>query len=280
MTFLCDDCLMNYPGVVLHRAQTGPHCCRNCGKPAVIYTEWQEMSADGLIKPGKISAAAAVMADIELIRSNYEDAVRAGKPVFMHGISEVGSTGVIDVDTAYLNIGTKVVHGGTEINLPHPRKCTDPYFRKLRAMDDDDLRYELSEEGASRWRSAYEEACRDSKEDVEALDRCRDLLRKASIAIDAFMDPDGNPPEDTGEFRDLKVVGLEIGRSLRPGSKVPTKEDFEITRSTLYWMGMIGCKEGVRDQSPIHESYRLACRYLDSIMVDGAGGSDESNPKP
>jgi hypothetical protein len=42
----------------------------------------------------------------------------------------------------------------------------------------------------------------------------RGLCEKAYLAMDAFTDPVGNMPEDTGEFRDLKAVMIEISRAL------------------------------------------------------------------
>lgn len=46
-----------------------------------------------------------------------------------------------------------------------------------------------------------------SREDCERL---REALKQAHDAMEAFTDPEGNMPADTGEFRELKAAMLSI----------------------------------------------------------------------
>lgn len=79
----------------------------------------------------------------------------------------------------------------------------DPYFIKLRSMNDDELREELGEERAKELDAAFQQ----HSERTE-------VLHRAYLAMQAFADPEGNMPEDTGEFRSLRESMDEIGAHL------------------------------------------------------------------
>lgn len=49
---------------------------------------------------------------------------------------------------------------------------------------------------------------------VEQNGKMATALRKAFDAIEAFTDQEGNMPEDTGEFRDLKAALVEVGEAI------------------------------------------------------------------
>ena len=79
----------------------------------------------------------------------------------------------------------------------------DPYFIKLRSMNDDELREELGEERAKELDAAFQQ----HSERTE-------LLHRAYLAMQALADPEGNMPEDTGEFRSIRESMDEIGAHL------------------------------------------------------------------
>jgi hypothetical protein len=138
-------------------------------------------------------------------------------PQMTTGTTESAGGDTIETDSEPM-FSAKLVFsdsGSTVQYVPDFARCTDPYFKKLRAMDDEELRYELGEERvvvltrdyshiADLWMSALSEKSHH-----------KTLLSKTLVAIEAFMDPEGNPPEDTVEFLDLKAVGQEIAAALK-----------------------------------------------------------------
>lgn len=115
------------------------------------------------------------------------------------------------------------------------------YLRNLRGMPDHELTAELSEEGTIRYRRLIEDLVlavslyMTTEGDSDRL-RCaeermmtatvkakqalqehrnhpsplRSILEKVHVRISAFLDPEGNMPEDTGEFNELKEMLPEI----------------------------------------------------------------------
>ena len=99
------------------------------------------------------------------------------------------------------------------VMLSGPDKVGDPYFAKLRSMNDDELREELGEETAEKLKLAYDVRWL-MNEAVESCGKLTELLQRCHSTIMAFMDPEGNPPENTGEFMELKAIGEEIAAHL------------------------------------------------------------------
>ena len=99
------------------------------------------------------------------------------------------------------------------VMLSGPDKAGDPYFAKLRSMNDDELRDELGEETAEKLKLAHDVRWL-MNEAVESCGKLTELLQRCHSTIMAFMDPEGNPPEHTGEFMELKAIGEEIAAHL------------------------------------------------------------------
>lgn len=54
----------------------------------------------------------------------------------------------------------------------------------------------------------------------------RDVMRQALDAIDAFTDPEGRMPEDTGEFRDLALAGESLRDALAAAPTPPVEQQY------------------------------------------------------
>ncbi len=73
---------------------------------------------------------------------------------------------------------------------------------------------------------------------IEALvgknEKLTALLQKCREKIEAFMDPENNMPEDTGEFRELKAVWREICEILpeKAADEIPPISPFPFCRKS------------------------------------------------